>query len=373
MCTTCCKEFQGWCRAFTVTEVFLSILQAILLTSFVAFLTFLILHLIACSDNDASTEKYEPSKSTTEEGIQTTATVGASYGSTLYTELSTTLAPGIECTWTPSAKTRVVSQYFEHEQNPLNVTISSEFKRPQEIQPDKVLSLDSLNKDVADNKKTYIMALMKIMSPHDMTFACIVTIISENWAVTAASCIESYEKVNSLDAFIIMDIYLEHEKAHAVSDVAVHPQYRGTNESYNIMLIKTKDKFTSSRDEFLNLPTLIDYFSIAIGERFTIIKFNKIWSNEVRSGSVHEVPVHALPARRCGASPAAARLCAGRLRPAPRPPAARLRAAGAPLLRGRLLMGVGSGQPPYAVTDAPTLYVNLATALDWLNSVVQGE
>lgn len=68
----------------------------------------------------------------------------------------------------------------------------------------------------------------------------------------------------------------------------------------------------------------------------------------------------------CGAAP----LCAGALyaRGAPCN-----YCAGAPLLRGALLLGVMADNKQCAISCEPTLYVNIATVRDWIDSVLNDE
>lgn len=251
MCVLCCKEFAGWCRSFTKTETALCILQGILLVVFTVFLAFLILHLLVCS------KKEQPSKlPDVEEEIGSTHSVSND-------NTPATVGPGVECTWIPSQKTEAATHYYETRTVPATQTATVYFGDDFKLQM-------SDGEDVEDERKRMVLALVKIKPPQDVTFGCILTAVSRHWTLTAASCIEAIEEVDSLDSFVMMEGYGEPRagRAHAVSDVRIHPQY-GVNGSHDLAALRSADRLGAAAA----LASALDYALITIGERLDILGY----------------------------------------------------------------------------------------------------
>ncbi|XP_013144199.1 PREDICTED: uncharacterized protein LOC106107744, partial [Papilio polytes] len=192
MCNECWKEFKGWMRSFTRTECALSALQLVLLVLFIGFLTFLILHLLACS----ATERHHdnvPTKTSQEPFSPSSPTSTTSTTKSISSTNHTTLSPDVECTWRPSEKTDSVIHYYENGQVSTSAVTNRNAMSTWRSAQDNV-SEEPGNGEMADDvHKSYILALGKVNIPQDVTFGCILTIISEYWTLTAASCIEAIE------------------------------------------------------------------------------------------------------------------------------------------------------------------------------------
>ncbi|XP_013166450.1 PREDICTED: uncharacterized protein LOC106116937 [Papilio xuthus] len=372
MCNECWKEFKGWMRSFTRTECALTALQLVLLVLFVAFLTFLILHLLACS---AAKHFYdiEPTKITHEPFSTSSQTNTTLTTIPISSTNHTTLSSDIECTWRPSQKTDSVIHYYD------NGAMSTWTPEP----PDG---------DLADDvDKSYVLALGKvnIQDIQDIIFGCILTIISEYCTLTAASCIESIEEVDSVDTFVIIERYGDGHigQMHTVSDVLIHPEYQGISKKYDVAVLRSEDSLIKYGQSAVKLPSMLDALMITIGEEFNVLGYG---SPRIASGSegrgvgrgsgrraVRVLVVRTLAGAQCGAgwaprhlaqgaaagagagSCGAAPLCAG---PARAPPACN-QCAGAPLLRDSRLVGVLAAGP-CGEACGPALYVNVATVVD---------
>lgn len=269
MCNEGCSELRGWCKSFTRTEALLTILEAILLVICIAFLVFLILHLVSCS------------KSKTDDKF-TTPSPAAKYTRTV----APVLGPGVktthkvECTWKVSQKTSAVIHYYEQDGSTTALTPKTIVYETTTLPIQLIEDVDSLAfDDQSDGEEadslhaTFVLALVKLKPPRDITFGCILTVVTEYWTLTAASCIEAIEEVDSLDSFVMMEAYgdVRQGRTHAVTDVQIHPQYQGANRSYDLAALKSESRFY--RHNTVELPTMVDYFLITIGERFTLLGF----------------------------------------------------------------------------------------------------
>lgn len=269
MCNECCSELRGWCRSFTRTEAVLTILEAILLVVCIAFLVFLILHLVSCP------------KSQIVEIITSPKPIYK------YTTVSSVTAVGgrttnkIECTWKVSEKTSAATHYYEQDRLtsamiPEAVTQYIATTPPIQLidDIDSLAMDDQSDGEEADSLHvTFVLALVKPRPPRDITFGCIVTVISEYWTITAASCIEAIEEVDSLDSFVMMEGYggVRWGRTHGVADVRVHPQYGGANRSFDLAALRSE--YALHRQNIVELPTMLDYFMITIGERFHLLGY----------------------------------------------------------------------------------------------------
>lgn len=312
-CDLCCTEFKGWCNSFTKTERALTILEAVFLVVLVTFLIFLILHLLACStlepkyeepEETESEYEYEtterpvgPTTSTTTKRPKTTTTRRTTRSTTTSATPPQTIEPGLECSWTPSAKTTAYTHYYEK-----TSVVLSEFeediyttaalikqtihkkgnstrKQRKRVDTKSEHSLDFMQVDQSDGEDAdplqnkYILSLVKLKPPQGVVFGCILTIISKYWMLTSASCIEAIEEMDSLDSFVIMEDYGTSSKGkiHSVFDLQIHPFYRGTNWSYDLAAIKSESGLVNG--EAVELPTALDNAMITIGERFHILGF----------------------------------------------------------------------------------------------------
>lgn len=291
MCYVCCKELKGWCKSFTRTEVFLSILEAILLVVFISFFVFLILHFVACRKHQETANKALDYTNTS----STTPTTTVIYPPLTITDISkSTLPLDVECTWEPSKQTPAATHYYlpgihktqdgssstPFRSTKINVTTDSLEVFGETLEPsheyDDIEFLEHSDGEFAeDNYKSQVVALVKLKPPgDDVSFGCILTKITKFWTLTAASCIESIEEVDSLDSFIIMEEFGEarQSRPRTVSDVQLHPQYGGRNRSYDLAALRS-DRALRSRTELLRLPGILDYFLVAIGERFHILGY----------------------------------------------------------------------------------------------------
>ncbi|KPI95310.1 hypothetical protein RR46_08769 [Papilio xuthus] len=297
MCNECWKEFKGWMRSFTRTECALTALQLVLLVLFVAFLTFLILHLLACS---AAKHFYdiEPTKITHEPFSTSSQTNTTLTTIPISSTNHTTLSSDIECTWRPSQKTDSVIHYYD------NGAMSTWTPEP----PDG---------DLADDvDKSYVLALGKvnIQDIQDIIFGCILTIISEYCTLTAASCIESIEEVDSVDTFVIIERYGDGHigQMHTVSDVLIHPEYQGISKKYDVAVLRSEDSLIKYGQAAVKLPSMLDALMITIGEEFNVLGYG---SPRIASGSgrraVRVLVVRTLAGAQCGAGWAPRHLAQG--------------------------------------------------------------
>lgn len=312
MGTVCCKEFQGWCKSFTKTEIVLCVLQAIFLAVFLTFLTFLVLHLVVCSKerhNCNISKQYQTqfSNSTdiiTTEDNSTEVEISTDYMSTKnvsdeYTvdkiqplitkdletiEVTTVTAPintkttldkRIKCTWSPSQKTKAYTHYYEN--NVIRKLVDNAvIENPNSRFANNNLQQDSPDgKEVNDWRKHFLAALVKIKR-QGITFGCTLTIISEYWTLTAASCIKAIEE-DSLDSFVMMQNLKDQDQdIHAVVNIIVHPLYQGVNVTYDLAALQSDSHLLKKEGALVvTLPSLIDYFLITIGEALTALGFGK--------------------------------------------------------------------------------------------------
>lgn len=316
-CDVCCKEFKGWCQSFTRTEKALTILEAVLLVVLVVFLIFLILHLLACSTPEPryeepkgeieESEEYELFEETEVSSVATTkhttkrpkptkkktTTAPRTTTSTITGRL--TIEPGLECSWTPSAKTSAFTHYYEESSAQTTEATFTKFnaftktpKTAKRIATTKehkkvdskweynedFIQLDQSDGEVADDFQTkQVLSLVKLKPPQGVVFGCILTIISKFHVLTSASCIEAIEEVDSLDSFVIMEQYgtSSNGKIHSILDLQIHPLYQGMNKSYDLAVIKSESSFVNG--QAVQLQTPLDYSLTTIGERFHVLGF----------------------------------------------------------------------------------------------------
>ncbi|XP_050357585.1 serine protease Hayan-like [Nymphalis io] len=415
MSNDCCKDFKGWCKAFTRTETYLSVLQLVFLVIFILSLIFTILHFIACfknKENSDIAEVIETSTSTTTTGEPIFEDISTEH----LTSQTRTLAKEIKCTWTPSVKTTAVTHYYDSDlisstsakdqvlvvsnktdkntQKSGSSELNPSFQSwtPTEFSTDDNTEKSYDGEYVDEIKKGYLLALVKIKPPRDITFGCILTIVAKSWTVTAASCIEAIEEVDSLDSFVMVRGFGEkdEENIYIVSDILIHPLYQGVNATYDLAALKSEGSVARETNQIITLPTMVDYFSVTIGESLTILGYGKYRNldKDPRSRRVRSVRVRRLPAPQCARGDAwaprhlwgargarraacgAGALCAGALRARARPCHY---CAGAPLLRRRVLLGVMSDNPQCGAACEPALYVNLALLRGWLDSTIYSD
>lgn len=265
MSNECFKHFAGWCKSFTRTELYLSLLQALLLSTFFICLTFLVLHLYACFKLDL---KYD---TTTEEPF---TDEGDEYSAKATTHIVVTDAIEKQCTWVPSLKTTAVTQYFDRTKVTFTIKSNEKVKVSKErLESLEILSREDIDSVEADNvMKKYIMALVKVKLRKYMMFGCTLTIVSKHWTLTAASCIEAIEEVDALDSFVMVEGLGEGgDMSHEVSDIFVHPQYQGTNYSFDLAALKSEDNILRGDQLLLTMGSVVDYLIIPIGERLTVL------------------------------------------------------------------------------------------------------
>lgn len=300
-CRECCKEFKGWCKSFTRTETLLAVVEGVLLVLLVVFLVFLVLHLISCkgTTNGTTTKAYTESDErttqawtpdSTETSSASVSTSKHSDTTTAYTKSNVTerTRPGgftsrsTKCTavypdgrdqTSPSETKRSTACTANY-----SATASYSATESVEIDYDAYDTVDLESEEALDGTarpedRDVILALVKI-KPSGITFGCILTVLSDHWTVTAASCLDSIEEVDSLDSFVILDNYGEAVlgRSYPVSDVRVHPLYGGGNKSYDLALLRSEE---SLRRRVVVLPTMLDYFKITIGEKFDLLGFGK--------------------------------------------------------------------------------------------------
>ncbi|XP_060810666.1 uncharacterized protein LOC106132906 [Amyelois transitella] len=399
MCGVCCVQLKGWCKAFTKTEIFLCILEALLLILFIASLTILVLHFLACNKKEIDESTYPGN----DKGYQPEDSGMPAVHSTV--------APDVKCTWKPKQQTKAPTHYYEQSSVATTTSVTNAggvsrnvhlAGKPTSSPPanrsfiDEVLSYLSDGEE-AESYKRYVLSLVKIRPPQDVTFGCILTIVADYWVVTAASCIEAIEEVDSLDSFVMMEGYGEGEAGgtHAVADVLMHPWYQGSNHSYDVVALKSERRLVGPSRSAVEFASLIDYYLLPIGEKLTILGYGRYrytpfrYTDQGPSGrGLLHVSSFLLPARQCAAGerwaprhlsrphaapPAACRprpLCAGAL-------AARGAAcnycAGTPLLLRARLLGLMSDNPQCGVACEPVLFVNVALVRPWLDALVEND
>ncbi|XP_022113115.2 atrial natriuretic peptide-converting enzyme-like [Pieris rapae] len=384
MCNACCAQFRGWCKAFTRTEVYLSLAQAALLAGFIAFLIFLTLHFIACSKKDIS--RYSTTEFITSHEIQEFESSTKS----LFITSQKKSPKNLDCTWNPLHTTDAATHFTKNVKTV--PTDHFEHKNYADQKP-KMKEIRDSDGIIDTNRKDFILALVKIKPPLNLVFGCILTVVNKFWSLTAASCIESIEEVDSLDSFVIMENFGEIKQGpvHSVSDINLHPLYQGTNKSYDLTAIKSEDKIDIAK--VAQLPKALDYLLINLGEGLNILGFGKFRSIDkisisrgVRSVSINIVPLvrcesgddmwslrhlsrgEAVPRSECEA--VGRPICAA----PPRESNGTCNyCAGAPLLRDKILLGIMSDNKHCGLSCEPNLYVNLAAMRDWLDSVINLE
>lgn len=229
----------------------------------------------------------------------------------------TTFNKTLECTWSPSYKTDAATRFFEilsvsstidtttiadkvlestakhfeyFNSDGGDVNSNTDFDEAATVKTDngpgfisnnvdllenkEEMSAESDGEEVGDEASTVVLALVKVKPPTDLIFGCILTIITKHWTLTAASCIESIEEMDTLDAFVMMEDYglVKKGRSHEVSDVEIHPFYEGVNRSYDLAALKTESNLLK-RSMQVELPALFDHFMITIGEEFYILGY----------------------------------------------------------------------------------------------------
>lgn len=178
--------------------------------------------------------------------------------------------------------TQANSVFMEYSDQPVDTLLPMYFEYPlTEVFSNDTLSdnskLDFFNGVEATQEKQFILALVRIRPPQDITFGCILTIITEFWVLTSASCIEAIEEVDSLDSFMMMEGYgeLREGRMHMVDDVNIHPWYQGVNRSYDLAALRSEDSLIATGASTVILPTMLDYFVVTLGEKLTILGYGK--------------------------------------------------------------------------------------------------
>lgn len=282
MCNEFCKEFTGWCRSFTRKEVGLSALEALLLALLIGFIVFLTLHLLVCSEKKAKVDQVIHPPAENKPGwpnapilIPVPTTKGfnsAPSGST------TTLSPDIECTWEPSKKTPATARYYwTPRTDRIKYVPQSEGLAYGEVF-DGVEYEDDIDEnpdgvDAPRRYKDFVAALVKLKLPADVTYGCILTKVTRYWTLTAASCIESIEEVDTLDSFFISETFGEVKQgmSHELADVRIHPLYQGMNRTYDLAALRSADALAPDPARLPRLPTVLEYFMVGLGEKFIIL------------------------------------------------------------------------------------------------------
>lgn len=270
MCYVCCKELKGWCKSFTRIEGFLSVLEAILLVVFITFLVFLILHFVACLKipDETNQNTTDTEQNSTDERNDIPGT--------------TTLSPDVECTWEPSKPTTVRVRYYlndinttqRHDSNLLKTTMPQTPVGEIAEYDDVEFSEHSDGEFADETYRHQVVALVKLKPPGDVTFGCILTKVTKFWTLTAASCIESIEEVDALDSFVMIEQYGEprQSRPRSVTDVQLHPLYQGSNRSYDLAALRS-DRALQAAAGLPALPAPLDYFLLAVGERFMLLGY----------------------------------------------------------------------------------------------------
>lgn len=268
MCNVCCQEFSGWCKAFTRTERLLTILEVILLVVFIGFLTFFILHFIVCTEQKP-TYKYEVAGSVIQESEDVLSTTPRQ-----------TLGPDVQCTWKPSQKTKATTHYYEYDKTLIPTTTLETPVQPMEnVDFDSGIAIkdkyfmegveESDGEEPEEGFDKFVIALVKIKPLHDITFGCILTIVSEYWTLTAASCIEAIEEVESLDAFVMLE---RHGAAHGVAEVRLQPRF-AAERRHDLAALRSAHALPPAPRP--RLPALLDYLLLTVGERLTILGYGR--------------------------------------------------------------------------------------------------
>ncbi|XP_048005500.1 trypsin-like [Leguminivora glycinivorella] len=370
-CQKCWEEFKGWLKAFTPVEIFLTIIEALLLILLLVFLIFLVIHLLTCHG--------VVDESTTDRAIVSDITTVAPKNVTKKSTSSSKKSRPT-CTYTKEQKSNLTTPSAnETDATSPYSTAAPRYTTP--THPDQIVPITSDGELADESEKLHVMALVKI-KPSGVTFGCILTVVAERWVVTAASCLDSIEEVDSLDNFVIMDNYgaLNKGRSHPVSDVRVHPLYNGGNKTYDLALLQSEDGLGRPP---VQLASLLDYFKLPIGEAGSILGFGRFRTidqsvpQQVHSAVVHILPYshcdspeyrerHLIPLApvahgRCGASP----LCLGVLHARGAPCNY---CAGAPLMRAGKLLGVMADNEQCGAACEPALYANVAAERQWLHA-----
>lgn len=258
MCNACCTEFQGWCKAFTRTERLLTILEAVLLVILVIFLVFISIHLSVCPFSDHS---HDCKNNSCARQVESTT-------------FHTTVPLEVECTWVPSQRTSPRMRYYEVDSTYRNVT-----RTPTVPIRDIVQYSDESDGEEADEVALqFVLALVKIRPGKDITFGCLATAVAARWALTAASCVEAIEEVDSLDAFVLLERYGSEAggPAHALRDVRVHPSYRAAaaprSLRHDAVALRSHDDLRQSPPP---LADALQHALVALGEEYTLLGFGR--------------------------------------------------------------------------------------------------
>ncbi|XP_028175043.1 uncharacterized protein LOC114363509 [Ostrinia furnacalis] len=377
MCNVFCKEFRGWCKSFTRTEALLSILEAILLSVFVAFLTFLIMHYLACSEPEIRQVSIPP-------------TEFPSFSSSVSKSTRTTLSADVQCTWKPSQKTAATTHYYEDGAPAAGAgstpgSASADEPNPLRLEVPAATE-DSDGEEVDEGAASFVLALVKIRPAHEPQFGCALTAVSRRWALTAASCVEAVEEADSLDAFAMCEgAGPWRGAAHAVAAVRVHPGYARAGRARDLAALRSDTPLGLGPLGAPRLPTVLDHSLVTIGERFSLLGYGKFRTPEETTAERHvrAAAVYSLPAEACEgegprhlARPGAALPAAGAIGPICAGPlyargGACNYCAGAPLVRARLVLGVRAGARCGDCEPAP--HAPLAPARAWLDALLAGD
>ncbi|XP_041974086.1 uncharacterized protein LOC121729593 [Aricia agestis] len=315
----CGKALRGWCRSFTKTERWLTVLEAIFLVVFISFLTYLILHLLVCSCMVDNTEIHE-------------ASTGAEYvtagdfATTHRIEVATSEenTDGRSCSWTPSYKTEAANRHFLDGRGELQTPA---FKLLSKTKLNHLLSYDAPDEaDIETVETGLVLALVRVQP---LTFGCILSVVSECWTITTASCYDSIKISRHREQFVMIGDRGDLKSGHNVLEVKMHPKYRSNSTYYDLCALKSNTSL--GKEKFLILPTPIDYLLTVIGDRLTAFGYRTNRS----AVTLHATVVRSLSARRCSLAMGGA-VCAGRRGGAC--------GAGSPLLRGRTLLAVLAGR-----------------------------
>lgn len=316
MSNVCCKEFTGWVKSFTKLERSLTVLEALLLVVLVALLILLILHLVVCSKPDYRVDDIQTTKDITygtKNGDRSTSVISISetrhprFHTTsinnnktfVSVSVSSNEEATVKCSWTPSDKTTAAVYYYEngsiHDIH--KVVTSTQHSRtlpatdhditgivhPEYTATDT--SLEEIEQLIIDEQsdgeeakqeyKAHMVALIKLQPPKDAIFGCILTIVSDYWTLTAASCIEAIEETDSLDSFVMMENYGNNmrESLVAVNDVQIHPLYEGKNKSYDLAMLRSGTSLTRANGAPVELASLLDYALLTLAQRFIILGY----------------------------------------------------------------------------------------------------
>lgn len=227
---------------------------------------------------------------------------------------STFMTTDLECSWHPSKKTIAPTHYYFKNRlstEPLFLKrkqTSKEGAKPVKMdgRDDTIMDYDNMDTSQANEKsldelrkepepagldalayddqsdgeesvplyKSFVLALVKVKPSGEVQFGCTLTAVTAYWTLTAASCIESIEEVDSLDAFVMMEGYGEHEpgRTYAVSDVQVHPTYQGANRSHDLAALRSEERLRRVAAG-ARLPSLVDYYAVTAAERLTALGF----------------------------------------------------------------------------------------------------